>query len=68
MDVYASGQSSRAVNSVIKSSEVRIHPTSTTYGPIAQLVEHVIENHGVGSSNLPWSTNSLKQAPCKSCE
>lgn len=42
------------------------------YGPVAQLVEHGIENPGVGSSNLPRSTSythdwqSGNAADCKS--
>ena len=41
--MYASGQSSRAVNSVPQASEVRIHPTSTNYASIAQREERLVE-------------------------
>ena len=36
------------------------NPTGTTLGAVAQLVEHLPEEQGVGGSNPPRTTNGVK--------
>lgn len=61
-----------AVNRPSLAVAVRLCLPPPYYGPVAQLVEHGIENPGVGSSNLPRSTSythdwqSGNAADCKS--